>query len=599
MSIAVLGIFGLMILLLVLLILEILPVDVLGIGLLLVLWLSGYVDGEQAVSGFSNKAVLTVAVMFVLSHALVKTGVLENLAQYFIVLEKKQKWLGIGLFFITISLFSGFINNVAAVAIFIPVAMHMAAQSRISPSKLLIPLSYAAIYGGTITLIGTSTNLLVSSVGEAHGLESLGMFEFLPLGLIFLLVGTLYNLFVLPKLLPSRAPISTLVGKYHMAPYLTEFQVDQESPLIGLSCREKQLNERYEITVLAVIRDGVKITTDIGNLALEAADILLARGALDNFLKFHQQEKVLALSDVKLSEKELQEGDNVLVEGLLGPDSTLAGKTLGELNFRRRYQAFVLAIGRREITIKKKIAHIKLRFADTLLMLMPAERIEEMRNDPDLIILQHHEVNMRKKAIRWLAVIIIPVVMILAAAGVLEILAAALLGVFILLVTKHISTREAYGTINWPVIIFIAAFIPFGIAMETSGAAQLLGQSISLLAGLFPENLAPYTLLSILYLITSLFTAVISNNVAAIVLTPIAIAAANNLGIDARPLVFTICFAASASFMTPIGYQTNLMVYGPGKYRFKDYIKAGAPLTFIFWIIASIFTPIFWPFYAN
>ncbi|MEA3286318.1 MAG: SLC13 family permease [Candidatus Marinimicrobia bacterium] len=596
MSIAILGIFGLMILLLVLLILEVLPVDVLGIGLLLVLWLSGYVDGEQAISGFSNKAVLTVAVMFVLSHALVKTGVLENLAQYFIALEKKRKKLGIGLFFMTISIFSGFINNVAAVAIFIPVAMHMAAQSRISPSKLLIPLSYAAIYGGTITLIGTSTNLIVSSVSESHGLEAFGMFEFLPLGLVFLVVGFLYNLFVLPRLLPSRAPVSTLVGKYHMAPYLTEFRVDHDSPLIGSSCRQKQLNQRYEITVLAIIRDETRITRNVGNLPLCDGDILLTRGALENFLKFHQQEKVLALSDVKMSEKELQAGDNVLVEGLLGPQSAIAGKTLLELDFRRRYQAFVLAIGRRGITIKKKVAHIKLQFADTLLMLMPVDRIAEMRSDPDLIILQHHEVNMRKKTVHWLAVILIPAVMILAATGVLEILAAALLGVFILLVTKHISTREAYGTINWQVIIFIAAFIPFGIAMETSGAAQLLGESISAFSDLVPDSWAPYALLSILYIITSIFTAVISNNVAAIVLTPIAIAAAINLGVDSRPLVFTICYAASASFMTPIGYQTNLMVYGPGKYRFNDYIKAGAPLTLIFWILASILIPIFWPF---
>ncbi len=381
-----------------------------------------------------------------------------------------------------------------------------------------------------------------------------------------------------------------------MAPYLTEFKVAQDSPLIGDSCRNKHLNERYEITVLAVIRDGIRITSDVGNLALQAGDILLTRGVLDNFLNFHQQEKVLALSDVKMSEKEIQKGDNVLVEGLLSPESSLSGKTLSEIDFRKRYQAFVLAIGRRGATLKSKIAHIKLQFADTLLMLMPADQIEEMRNDPNLIILQHHEINMQKKRIRWLAVVVIPIVMLLAALGIMDILAAALLGVFILLVTKHISTREAYGTINWQVIIFIAAFIPFGIAMETSGAAQLLGISISRLAHLFPDPLAPYALLSSLYLITSLFTAAVSNNVAAIVLTPIAIAAADSLGVDSRPLVFTICYAASASFMTPIGYQTNLMVYGPGKYQFMDYVRAGAPLNIIFWIIASILTPLFWPF---
>lgn len=585
-----------MVLVLVLLMLEILPIDVLGLGLLLVLWFAGYVDSEQAIAGFSNKAVLTVAVMFVLSHALVKTGVLENFAQYFFDVEKKVKKLGIGLFLVTVSLFSGFINNVAAVAIFIPVAMHISSKFRVSPSKLLLPLSYAAIYGGTITLIGTSTNLLVSSVGEVHGIKALGMFEFLPLGLIFLAVGTIYSLVVLPRLLPSRAPVSSLVGKYHMSTYLTEFKIDKGSPLIGSNCRDRKLNERYDITVLGVIRDGLHLPGNTGELSLIQGDILLTRGAIDKFLKFHQQEKVLALSDVKLGENELQEGDNVLVEGLVGPDSTLHDKSLSDLDFRKKYQAFVLAIGRRGITIKQKIAHIRLRFADTLLMLMPADQIAEMRNDPDLIILQHHEINMRKKRIRWLAVIIIPIIMAAAATGLVDILAAALVGAFLLLVTKHISTREAYTAINWPVIVFIAAFIPFGTAMETSGAASLVGESVTSLASVFSESLAPYVLLSSLYLITAIITSVVSNNAAAIVLTPIAIAAANNMGIDSRPLIFTICYAASASFMTPIGYQTNLMVYGPGKYQFMDYVKAGAPLNLIFWVIASVMAPIFWPF---
>ncbi len=596
MSLTIIGILILMTLVLVLLVLEVIPIDVLGIGLLLALWLTGYVDATEAVAGFSNKAVLTVAVMFVLSQALVKTGVLEKLAQYFIELERKKKWLGIGLFLVSTSFFSGFINNVAAVAILIPVAIQMATQFRISPSKLLLPLSYAAIYGGTITLIGTSTNLLVSSVGETHGLKPLGMFEFFPLGVIFLAVGSLYNLLVLPRLLPSRAPVSTLVGKYHMSRYLTEFKIDEDSPLVGSNCREKHVNEKYEITVLAIIRDGIQVTADIGNMILRSGDILLTKGGLENFVKFHQQEKVLALSDVKLSEKELLAGDNVLVEGLLGPESTLAGKTLSDLDFRRKYRAFVLAIGRRGMTLKQKIAHIRLQFADTLLMLMPADRILEMRDDPDLIILQHHEIDMRKKKIRWLAVLIIPTVMIVAALGFVDILAAALLGMFILLVTHHISTREAYASINWPVIVFVAAFIPFGTAMENSGATQLIGNSITGAAAMFPEKMVPYALLSMLYLVTSMTTNIISNNAAALVLTPIAIAAANVLGVDSRPLVFTICFAASASFMTPIGYKTNLMVYGLGKYRFMDFVKAGGPLNLIFWILASVLIPVFWPF---
>ncbi|MCK5331406.1 MAG: SLC13 family permease [Candidatus Marinimicrobia bacterium] len=596
MTIEIAALILIMVVVLIILFLELFPVDVIAIGLMTILWLAGFVNGNEAISGFSNKAVLTVAVMFILSRALIKTGILETLIQSLANMGNKRKWFGIGVFLILVSIFSGFINNVAAVAICIPIAIKLANNSNISPSKILIPLSYAAIYGGTLTLIGTSTNLLVSSIVEDYNLQPLGMFEFLGLGCIFLVVGTTYNFTILPKLLPARAGISSLVGEYNLATYLTEFQISESSPLINSTCLSSRLNETYDITVLSIIRGRRRYNTNIRNIKLKSSDILITRGTLKSFKRFRNKEQLLSLSDTKIDEKELREGENILVEGLINQGSGLIGKTVKEVDFRRKYGAFVLAINRYNSTLKEKIAHVKLKFSDTLLILVPQSQFPILPENNDLIILQKHDIQFHKHRFWWLATFIIPAIMITAAMGILDILAGALIGLFLLFISRNISTHEAYQAINWQVVVFIAAFIPFGIALEKTGAASLIGLTFSRMGDLFDSDMAPYIILSFTYLVTSLMTEVLSNNAAAIVLTPIAIATANGLGVDPRPFVFAICFAASASFMTPMGYQTNLMVYGPGKYRFADYLKAGIPLNILFWILASVLIPIFWPF---
>ena len=581
---------------LILLMLEALAIDVLAIGLLVLLWFTGYVTGAEAIAGFSNKAVIIVAAMFVLSHAIVKTGILVRISQQIISLENRLKWLGRTLFLIFISLFSGFINNVAAVAIFIPVTIEIAAKLKVSPSKLLIPLSYAAIYGGTLTLIGSSTNLLVSVIAEDQGVKPFGMFEFFSLGIVFLAIGTIYSITILPRLLPDRARAGSLVEKYHMAEYLTEFKIDADSPLIGSTCLKRKLNQEYDITILAVISGKRRYVSNVTRRTLKEGDILIARGGLDSFSKFHQQERVLALSDTKLSQEDLIGEDTVLLEGLIGHDSPLIGKSLVDLNFRKRYRAFILAISRQGEILKRKIAHTKLKLGDLLLLLIPTDKAELFAKRSDVILLQQLELPASFKPRSLLPLLIVPAVMLLAAFQVMDILLAALIGVFILLVSREINSEEMYGAIDWKIIVFVAAFIPFGTALVNSGAAEIIGSSIASLAGSFPEEYAPYLLLSLLYLITSLSTELISNNAAAIVLTPIALSTAHSLGVDPRPLLFAICFGASASFMTPVGYKTNLMVYGPGNYQFSDYLKAGVPLNIIFWLVASLLIPMIWPF---
>ena len=575
--------------------LEIFPMDVTALALLSVLLITGFLTLDEAISGFSNKAVLTVGAMFILSNALVKTGFVEVLADRLSRLGK-QSWIGIGLFLITTSLISGFINNTAAVAIFIPLAMHLSQKFQISPSKLLIPLSYAGIYGGMITLVGTSTNLLVSAMVEEQQMDPLGMFEFARMGLIFLIVGTVYNLLVVPRILPSRAPLSSLTRKYHMSPFLTEVKVSQESPLIGFTCLERKVNQKYDVIVLAIIRNSTRFETNIRNIKLKEGDILLVRGTLENFVQFREKEKVLLLSEVKMTQSELTRGESIIVEGLVPQGSELIGKSVKDLDFRNKFDAFVLAIRREGKTVRKKIAHISLHFADALLIFVPRTSLNRLAASPDLAIIHEHDIRLHKVRFWWLAIAVIPVIMVIAALGIMDILQIAIIGTVLLLLVRSMTIQESYRSVNWSVIFLIAAFVPIGIAMERSGTATLIGSFIADFGLSFPPEYAPYAALSLCYLVAMGLTSILSNNAAAIVLVPISLAVAQQLGVDTRPFIFAVCFGASTSFMTPLGYQTNVMVYGPGQYRFSDFVKAGAPLNLIFWMLATVFIPLFWPF---
>ena len=574
---------------------ELFPMDVTALALLSVLLLTGFLTLDEAVSGFSNKAVLTVGLMFILSAALVKTGFVEVLAERLSSFGERG-WLAIGLFLVATSLISGLINNTAAVAIFIPLAIHLGQRFNISPSKILMPLSFAGIYGGMLTLIGTSTNLLVSSMVEQQGYAPLRMFEFFSMGLVFLAVGTVYNVFLVPRILPSRAGISSLTGKYHLSAYLTEFEIGEGSPLIGSTCLQRGVNRNYDITVLSIIRADRHIETDLRNQELREGDVLMARGTLEKFAQFREEEKVLMLTDIKMNQNELTSGDSTIVEGLVTQNSSLIGNALKDINFRNKFGSFVLAIRREGRTLREKIARIKLQFADTLLIFVPKSSFASLINNPDLAILQEHDISLHKVRFWWLAIAIIPLIMLFAATGIVDILQAALIGTVILFLVGAITPQEAYHSVNWSVIVMIAAFIPVGIAMERSGAAHILGSSIITFSDMFHPELAPRAAMSLLFFVAAFITSIMSNNTAAIALVPVAFSIASQMGVDVKPFIFAVAFGASTSFATPMGYKTNLMVYGPGQYRFSDFVKVGTPLNIVFWLLATFLIPVFWPF---
>ena len=590
---------GIITLMFVLFVKEIFPLDVTALVVLIIFLVIGNLTLEEAISGFSNQAVITIAVLFILSHALQKSGILEYGVVRLNKLTERSKLLGLTVFLITVAFASAFVNNTAIVAIFIPITIRLAQKYNLSPSKLLIPLSYIAIMGGTLTLVGTSTNLLVNSIYVNTTMaEPLGMFEFSRYGIFILLIGLLYIIFAVPFILPSRTVTSSLTQSYHMGGYLTELKVAEESPMVGRTFMERSINKNYDIIVLDIIREGMVISKNIRNTIIHPGDVLFVRGSLENFLRMKEVEKVTMLTDEKLTQAELIHDDNTLVECLLTQQSELVGKSLMEINFRRRFGSFILAIRREGAILRRKIAHVMLRAFDTLLVYGPRDKIKELSESGNFIVLGEIEATLQKNRFWWVSLVVIISAVFLAALGLVPILKGALVGMIILLVLRVISTNEAYQTINWQVIVLIAALIPIGIVIQKSGTSEWLATAMNNLVEQFDPALRPVVMVSLIYLMTMMLTEMASNAATAIIMTPIAISAAMQIGLDPKPFIFSVCFAASASFITPIGYQTNLMVYGPGGYKFSDYVKVGLPLAIFLWIMATFLIPVLWPFTA-
>ncbi len=576
---------------------EVFPIEVTALGMVAALLATGIIDINTAISGFSSKAVVTIGSLFILSRALIKTGLLETVADKIGRRAVNRPALMIIVLLVLVAVGSGFLNNTAVVAISIPLVMKLCRRIQLSPSKALLPLSFASIFGGTLTLIGTSTNLLVSAVVEEAGLPGLGIFDFTAMGSVFLVVGLLYIIPASRFLLPDRAATGALTEKYHVADYLTEVALDEGSRLIGTTLTNAHINEQYGVTVLEVIRGSAEThVDDVDAMSLRSGDRLIVLGSLDDILRLRREQNLALLPDVKLDDAELSTGGQALVEAWVRPGSNMIGRTLKELDFHFHHGGFVLAVSRVGGTLRKRVSELVLRFADALLILVPRERIADLEETGDLVVLSEHDVHLRRDPYWWLVLVLLPLSVALAAFGVADIATGTLVSAVVLLLFGVLSPAEAYRAVDWSVVFMIAAFVPVGLAFTSTGAAGFLAEGLLAISSWAPIDLAPYIVLSLIYLTTTILTQLVSNSAAVIIVTPVALSLGPALGADWKPFVFAVAFAGSAAFMTPMGYQTNLMVYAAGEYRFLDYTKFGAPLNLIFWLLATLLIPVFWPF---
>lgn len=548
-----------------------------------------WITPEEGISGFSNPATITVAAMFVLSAGLQRTGAVVFAARRLRRLAE-HPLLFLLVMMIAVGVVSAFINNTAAVAVFLPLVLAACAGSKLSASKLLIPLSFASQFGGVCTLIGTSTNLLVSSISERAGRGAFAMFEFAPLGMIMLGAGTVYLVLFSRWLLPDRRG-EQLTENYQLGNYITELRVLPGSRLVGQTVAGSQFSRKEDLTVLEILRGGRTLFAPL-NEPIHADDVLLVRGGARELMDAKAAWKLELEPEFKLKDEALKAQDLELAEVLVAQRSNLIDRTLVDVDFRRRYRAIVLAIQARRQTVREKLNRVRLRFGDALLLLGPKEELARLRRDPNFLVLEQMEEPLPRQGKIPLAVGIIAAVVALASFNIMPILVSSIIGCIALVVTRCLTLEEAYGAIDWKVIFLLAGVLPLGLAMEKSGAAQLLAQST---LGQV-DFLGPVAALAVLYLLTATLTEFMSNNATAVLMAPVAISTAATLGVDAKPLLMAVCFAASTSFATPVGYQTNTMVYHPGGYRYTDFARVGIPLNFIFWGLSVYFIPKFWPF---
>ena len=575
---------------------ELFPIEVTALGLLSILVVAGILDVEDALSGFSSTAAVAIGSLFVLSHALTKTGLLETVASRMGDGAQERPWLTIGLLLVLVAMGSSILNNTAVVALSIPLALKLCHRLGVSPSRVLLPLSFASILGGTLTLIGTSTNLLVNSVIKDGDEPPLGMFEFTPLGAILAVAGLVYVILAARRMLPARAESGELTRKYRVGEFLAELAVGENSRLVGRDLSHDHINERYGVTVLEVIRPPEEVFLEEAcSITLQQDDLLVVQGDVDDILRLRREQQLTTLPEIKLGDEELMAGGQ-LVEAWVVPGSPMIGRSLKQLDFHQKYGAYVLAINRVKKTVRRRVADTILRLGDALLILIPPDRVEKLEKTRDLVVFREREASLRKGRLWWLPVPMLPLVVLAAAFGWLDIAIAALVGAVVILLFGVITPQEAYRSVDWPVIFVIAAFVPLGHAFETTGTAEYLARSVLGISSWVPPHLQPYAVLAMVYLVTVVLTQIASNNAAAVVVAPIALSLGPALGVDSRPFIIAVCFAASAAFMTPMGYQTNLMVHTAGEYRFGDYLRFGAPLNLLAMVVAMALIPYFWPF---
>jgi len=581
-----------LILTLILLITERIPIDLTAMGIMVALMVTGILTPLEAVAGLSNPAVVTVGAMFLISRGMIRTGAVGFIGDKVIHYAKGKAHLAMLLTLLIVAVSSAFINNTPVVVLFIPIITSLSCEFGFSPSKFLIPISYASILAGTCTLIGTSTNIIVSDLSAMYGYGELTMFELAALGVPIALLGMGFLYFAAPRLMPGHtAPVCEVDDEHRR--YLTELLVPAESSLIGQEPQRAISQLSPYLEVLEVIRDAHILHPWRDTTEIQASDLLLVKGSASDLVDI-LQEKSATLPHI---EKDLNfaPGDpqSVIVELIIPPQSSLLGERLLESSLHGEHETYIIAVKRRNIHYtEQKIRQLKLRVGDILLVQSHQDELEQLRRNPDFIVVEdvHHEIVIRKKA--PVAAIIFAAVIGAASTGLADIMICAVTGAFLMILSGCLPLRDGYRSLQADVLLLIVGTIALGTAMEKTGTAKFYAHEFIV----FLRDLGPAAILSGFLLFTSLSTQLLSNNATAVLLMPIAVSVALELGVDPKPFIIAVCFGASACFASPLGYQTNLLVYGPGSYRFTDYFRLGIPLNLLVLGMGSVFIPLIWPF---